>query len=195
MADSIAVRPRPYRDSFRDAGSGHLTNARRPWAEAVLSSAALSLLFVFVYGECNALASRRTDLGTCFFAWELRIPFVPALIVPYMSIDLFFVASFLLCANGAELRTHVRRIGAAIIVAGLAFLLQRAEMLLVLSRHLRRHLARSSGRGLTWMVRRNGVLPLLRPIVVLSPQWFLLGASGATRSPARHPRSPAGTSL
>jgi len=87
-----------------------------------LSSAALSLLFAFVYGECNALASRRTDLGTCFFAWELRIPFVPALIVPYMSIDLFFVASFLLCAERIELRAHARRIAAAILLAGLAFL-------------------------------------------------------------------------
>jgi protein-tyrosine phosphatase len=122
MADSIAVRAQPYWESSRDAGSRHLSNARRPWAEAVLSSAALSLLFVFVYGECNALASRRTDLGMCFFAWELRIPFVPALIVPYMSIDLFFVASFLLCADRIELRAHTRRIVAAILLAGLAFL-------------------------------------------------------------------------
>jgi membrane-associated phospholipid phosphatase len=122
MADSIAVRARPYRPSPRDAGSRHLTNARRPWAEAVLFSAALSLLFVFVYGECNALASRRTDLGMCFFAWELRIPFVPALIVPYMSIDLFFVASFPLCADRIELRAHARRIVAAILLAGVAFL-------------------------------------------------------------------------
>jgi protein-tyrosine phosphatase/membrane-associated phospholipid phosphatase len=122
MADSIAVRTRPYRASSRDGGSRQLTDARRPWAEAVLCSAVLSLLFVFVYGECNALASRRTDLGTCFFAWELRIPFVPALIVPYMSIDLFFVASFLLCADRIELRAHTQRIVATILVAGLAFL-------------------------------------------------------------------------
>ena len=122
MADSIAVGARPYPESSRDAGSRHLTNARRPWAEAVLSSAALSLLFAFVYGECNALASRRTDLGMCFFAWELRIPFVPALILPYMSIDLFFLASFLLCADRIELRAHTRRIVAAILLAGLAFL-------------------------------------------------------------------------
>jgi len=122
VADSIAVRARPYRESSRNAGSRHLTNARRPWAEAVLSSAALSLLFVFVYGGCNALASRSADLGMCFFAWELRIPLVPALIVPYMSIDLFFVASFLLCADRIELRAHTRRILTAILLAGLAFL-------------------------------------------------------------------------
>jgi protein-tyrosine phosphatase len=39
-----------------------------------------------------------------------------------MSIDLFFVASFLICADRIELRTHTRRIALAILVAGLAFL-------------------------------------------------------------------------
>lgn len=98
------------------------TNERRPWLEAVLLSVALSLMFVLVYGGCNAFASQRTDLGSCFFAWELRIPFSPLLIVPYMSIDLFFVASFLLCAERIELRAHARRIAMAILVAGSAFL-------------------------------------------------------------------------
>lgn len=94
----------------------------RPLREALLSSVALSLMFVLVYGGCNAIAALRSDAGTCFFAWELEIPFVPALIVPYMSIDLFFVGSFLLCADRVELRAHARRIALAIIVAGLAFL-------------------------------------------------------------------------
>jgi membrane-associated phospholipid phosphatase len=39
-----------------------------------------------------------------------------------MSIDLFFAASFLLCADRIELRAHARRIALAILVAGLAFL-------------------------------------------------------------------------
>jgi len=91
--------------------------------EALFLSAALSLLFVFVYGVCNALAAARADVGTAFFAWELRIPFVPALILPYMSIDLFFVASFVLCSDRIELRTHARRIAAAILIAGCGFLL------------------------------------------------------------------------
>ncbi|HSB10161.1 MAG TPA: dual specificity protein phosphatase family protein [Blastocatellia bacterium] len=125
MADSIAVRARPIKKTLpsRCAAAWYrATQERRPLAEAVLFSVALSLLFVLVYGGCNALASRRTDLGVCFFAWELRIPFVPAFIVPYMSIDLFFVASFLLCADRIELRAHARRITLAILIAGLAFL-------------------------------------------------------------------------
>jgi hypothetical protein len=87
-----------------------------------LHSAALSLLFVFIYGGCNALAARLPDPGVCFFAWELRIPFVPAFIVPYMSIDLFFIISPLLCEDVIELRAQARRVTMAIIVAGLAFL-------------------------------------------------------------------------
>jgi membrane-associated phospholipid phosphatase len=90
--------------------------------EAMLLSAASSLLFVLVYGWCNALASNRGDLGNCFFSWELRIPFMPVFIVPYLSIDLFFVASFFLCANRVELRTHASRIALAILIAGVAFL-------------------------------------------------------------------------
>jgi len=99
------------------------TDRHRPWVEAILFSAGLSLMFVLIYGVCNALASQREDLGTCFFAWELRIPFVPGLIVPYMSIDVFFVASFLLCADRRDLHTHSRRIGLALLVAGVSFLL------------------------------------------------------------------------
>ena len=98
------------------------TDERRPWARASFFSAALSLLFILVYGGCNALASQRADLAGYFFPWELRIPFVPSLIVPYLSIDLFFVASFLLCAEKVELLTHARRIALAILIAGMAFL-------------------------------------------------------------------------
>lgn len=87
---------------FQKAGynlppEGGTTNVLLVRTEAIALSAALSLLFVFVYGACNALAGSRADVGTAFFSWELRIPFVPALILPYMSIDLFFVASFVLC--------------------------------------------------------------------------------------------------
>jgi protein-tyrosine phosphatase/membrane-associated phospholipid phosphatase len=103
---------------------GRTTNAIRIlWAEAVLLSVALSLLFVFVYGACNAIAAARANVPTAFFEWELRIPLVTAFILPYMSIDLFFVASFVVCSDKIELRTHARRIALAILVAGAAFVL------------------------------------------------------------------------
>src|SRR5690242_12891227 len=87
-----------------------------------LASVSLSLLFVLIYGGSNFVASR-VDGGSWFYSWELRIPFVPLLILPYLSIDLFFVASFLLCANKTELRAHCRRIAMAILAAGACFIL------------------------------------------------------------------------
>ena len=87
-----------------------------------LASVSLSLLFVLIYGGSNFVASR-VDGGSWFYSWELRIPFVPLLILPYLSIDLFFVASFFLCANKTELRAHCRRIAMAILAAGACFIL------------------------------------------------------------------------
>src|SRR5262252_5541783 len=103
-------------------GRRALSTSKRPWKAAILSSALLSILFVIIYGGSNALASQR-ELRTCFFPWEKQIPFVSLLIVPYLSIDLFFVASFLLCIDAVELRTHSRRIGLAILIAGVAFVM------------------------------------------------------------------------
>ena len=88
-----------------------------------MTSAGLSALWVVVYGSCNWITSQRGDVGTWFYSWEHFIPFVPLMIVPYMSIDLFFVAAPFLCRDRDELRTLARRIAFAILVAGACFLL------------------------------------------------------------------------
>lgn len=87
------------------------------------ASVGLSALFLVVYGACNWLTSLRADVGTWYGEWERLIPFVPLMIVPYMSIDLFFVAGPFLCRDRSELRTLARRIVLAILVAGACFLL------------------------------------------------------------------------
>jgi protein-tyrosine phosphatase/membrane-associated phospholipid phosphatase len=51
------------------------------------------------------------------------MPFVPFFILPYMSIDLFFVVGPFLCRTDRELSILAKRIAAAIIVAGICFLL------------------------------------------------------------------------
>lgn len=92
-------------------------------ARAALTSLLLSLLFLVVYSSTNWLTSLRTDVGTWYFEWERLIPFVPLMIVPYMSIDLFFVMAPFLCRDQAELRTFARRTAFAILAAGVFFLL------------------------------------------------------------------------
>ena len=91
--------------------------------KAFAVSAGLSVLFLVVYGGCNWITGQRGEVGSFYFQWERAIPFVPIMILPYMSIDLFFVAAPFLCRTDQELRIFSRRVVAAILIAGLCFLL------------------------------------------------------------------------
>jgi protein-tyrosine phosphatase len=91
--------------------------------QALTVSVGLSILFLIVYGGCNWIASQRSDVAIFYFQWERAIPFVPCFILPYLSIDLFFVAAPFLCQSEGELRAFSRRVTAAIIVSGICFLL------------------------------------------------------------------------
>ncbi len=103
---------------------GNLHSVGRPTPVTRLGwMAGCSLLFLVVYGGCNWITAQRADVGTWYFAWELRIPFVPAMIVPYWSIDLFFLGSFFVCRDQRELDVLGRRIAFAILAAGACFLL------------------------------------------------------------------------
>jgi protein-tyrosine phosphatase len=91
--------------------------------KAFAVSAGLSVLFLVVYSGCNWITGQRGGVGSFYFQWERAIPFVPFMILPYMSIDLFFVAAPFLCRTDQELRIFSRRVVAAILIAGLCFLL------------------------------------------------------------------------
>lgn len=88
---------------------------------AARRSALLSLLFLAVYGGCNWLAAHRPDVGDWHVAWERRMPFWPPMIVPYLSIDAFFLAAPFLCRDREELGVFTRRIVFTILVAGVCF--------------------------------------------------------------------------
>lgn len=92
------------------------------WKSAALS-AALAALFLLVYGLCNWLTSLRPHVPSLYMPWERSLPFIPLLILPYMSIDLFFIAAPFLTRAARERRTLARRITAAILSAGVCFLL------------------------------------------------------------------------
>ncbi len=76
-----------------------------------------------VYGGCSWITAHRSDVGTWYYSWESSIPFVPVMIIPYMSINLFFVYGPFLCPSRNELRVFAQRITFAIFVAGVCFLL------------------------------------------------------------------------
>ncbi|MGH8093076.1 MAG: phosphatase PAP2 family protein [Chthoniobacterales bacterium] len=109
----------------RLAGAAHFllkTDAPVSRLRALGVSAGLSLLFVVVYGGCLWITSRRHEVGVFYFAWERAIPFVPFMILPYLSIDLFFVAAPFLFPDEHELNLYLRRVASAIVVAGICFL-------------------------------------------------------------------------
>ena len=91
--------------------------------KAARSALLLSLLFLAVYGSCNYVTGLRQNVGSFYFEWERSIPFVPAMIIPYMSIDLFFICAPFLCRTDRERRILSSRITMAILVAGACFLL------------------------------------------------------------------------
>ena len=94
-----------------------------PWKSALVWMVVCSLLFELVYNGCNWITAERSDVGTWFFAWEMRIPFIPAMIVPYWSLNLFFIGSFFVCSSLSELRILRNRLTASILIAGVCFLL------------------------------------------------------------------------
>ena len=80
-------------------------------------------MFLVVYGGCIWITAQRSDVGSLYFEWERKIPFVPFFILPYMSIDLFFIAAPFLCRTDRELKIFSKRVTAAILIAGVCFLL------------------------------------------------------------------------
>lgn len=85
-------------------------------------SLALSVLFLLAYGGSNAYTATRPNVPSFFFEWERSIPFVPLLILPYMSIDLFFVAAPFVCRTESQVKVFAKRVGFSIVVASLCFL-------------------------------------------------------------------------
>lgn len=84
--------------------------------------------FVLVYGFCNRFTATRESVGTWFWEWERRIPFVREMVVPYWSLDLFFCGAFFLCSSKAELNLLTKRLVAVTLASGLCFLLFPLKM-------------------------------------------------------------------
>jgi len=100
-----------------------VTEGVRPWRRALLWLALLGPFFFLSYGLANAMAGRLSYVPSIVFDWEAAIPFQPWTIVPYWSIDLFYVASFFICTQRAELDMHARRLLTAQLLSVACFLL------------------------------------------------------------------------
>ena len=95
---------------------------------AALHAVGVSLVFLVVYGGTSYITSLRAPVGTWVYDWERHIPFVAWMIVPYMSIDLFFVAAPFFCRGRRELTTLTRRLTATVCIGGAVFLIYPLQL-------------------------------------------------------------------
>lgn len=104
----------------------HLHPGRAEWRLALRWAAFLTLLFGVVYGGSNWLAARQGTRLRLWFDWELAIPLVPGMVWIYLSLLVtFFLPVFAL--RGPAIDTLCRRLAAAVLLSGAAFVLWPAE--------------------------------------------------------------------
>lgn len=120
-------------EAAQSSGDSALTppkgdESQSSWQSALAVATITSVLFLLGYGGTSYLTSLRSDVGTWYYEWEKWIPFVPIMIVPYMSIDLFFVAAPFFCSTRQELRVLGKRLSAVVIVASICFLIYPLEL-------------------------------------------------------------------
>ncbi|MEN3942822.1 phosphatase PAP2/dual specificity phosphatase family protein [Prosthecobacter sp. SYSU 5D2] len=103
--------------------------SRRPtfW-QAAWVSAWTSMVFLVIYNASNWLTGLRPDVQTAAFAWERMIPVVEWMIVPYWSLDAFFVVAPFLCRDRNELQVLKKRLVLTNLVAGACFMIIPLEL-------------------------------------------------------------------
>ena len=105
---------------------GRLTLASRAWHLGLLAP-----LFFVLYGLCNWAASAGVSgpvLSPPLFPGEDRIPFIPWMVIPYFTIDLFYAAVFFVVLDRAQLQTVSRRILFCLLFSSLFFLVLPLEL-------------------------------------------------------------------
>lgn len=85
-------------------------------------------VFLTVYTACNHYTATRDDVAVLMWDWEKHIPFIPELVIPYWSLDLFFCGAFFLCRSRQELNLLTKRLVAVTLASGLCYLLIPLKM-------------------------------------------------------------------
>ncbi|HQO16042.1 MAG TPA: phosphatase PAP2/dual specificity phosphatase family protein [Methylotenera sp.] len=91
------------------------------WQRGALWLAFLGPFFFLGYGWLNHLTSTRADVGVMVQDWERAIPFVPWMMLPYMSIDAFYAVSLFLFRKRSALDRHAFRLLLATVISLIGF--------------------------------------------------------------------------
>lgn len=83
-----------------------------------------TLFFFVIYGYCNYSASKidAENLYHLYFDWELKIPFIPWMIIPYRSLDFIFITIFFLL-DSAKIKRYGKQMMLTMLIAGIIFII------------------------------------------------------------------------
>jgi membrane-associated phospholipid phosphatase len=109
-----------------DAEETRRLPARRHFGSATILALAVLAVFSIVYGGTNYFSQWRT-LRRVHFDFELSIPLVPAMTLPYVSMNGLFMLTPFLLRSQRELLALALALIAAILIAGVGFILWPAE--------------------------------------------------------------------
>lgn len=84
---------------------------------------ACTFFFIIIYGGSTIYAKTQADAGSLVFPFEKYIPFIPWMVVPYMTSGLFFMWVFFWCETHEQLLVYTKRFAFATLVAGICFVL------------------------------------------------------------------------
>jgi membrane-associated phospholipid phosphatase len=93
----------------------------------MLLSLSIAAQFAVVYYGADWITAHRTLRIHAYFASELRIPLIPAMVVPYMTMYLIFLAAPFILRDPAELDRFAGALARVILIAGIAFVLLPAQ--------------------------------------------------------------------
>ena len=95
--------------------------------ETVLLATAQSLWWVLVYHGADYLTGLHTFRLPLHMEWELKLPFIPALILAYLSLGLVYLPAPFILRSRAELRVLTWTLFLVTGVAGIGFVLLPGE--------------------------------------------------------------------
>lgn len=100
----------------------------RPLVLSILLGSCQAAWFFFIYGGANYLTTLHSYRVRLHFDWELDVPFVPVLVLGYMSVyPLFMLAPFIL-RSPREIVSLVRTLATITLAAGIFFLVFPADL-------------------------------------------------------------------
>lgn len=86
----------------------------------------LMILFIVVYGGANWINAQRSDYFNLYFLWEQGIPFIPEMILIYLSIQIMFFLPIFHC-DSIDMIVLAKRMAVATLVAGVVFIILPAQ--------------------------------------------------------------------